>query len=105
MCIPSPSVKSIETFDEETIRQKAIFFEKNVSSYQKSVNEASVNLCLKNPSLLFMKRGDLFNMAKEKVHEDGYNYKEKVVPPNVPLLLMKVHLKDQRSIQQSACRE
>ena len=64
VCIPCPSIKSIETFDEETIRQKAVFFEKNVSSYQNSVNEAGVNLCLKNPSLLFMKRGDLFNMAK-----------------------------------------
>ena len=76
MFVPSPSVKSNNTLDEETIRKKAIFFEKNVTSYQKSVNDASVNLCLKNPSLLFIKRGDLLNMAKDKVHEDGYNYKK-----------------------------
>ena len=47
MRIPSLNIKSTETIDEETIRQKAVFFEKNVTSYQKRVNEASVNLCLK----------------------------------------------------------
>lgn len=57
MYIPSPSVQSNDTLNEETIRKRAVFFEKNVTSYQKSVNEASVKMCLKNPSLLFMKRG------------------------------------------------
>ena len=74
MYIPSPSIKSNETLNEETISQKAVFFEKSTSC-QKCVNEASVNLCLKDPSLL-MKHGDLFSMAKDKVHEDGYNYKK-----------------------------
>ena len=53
MCIPSPHIKSNKTLTEETIRQRAVLFEKNVTSYQKSVNDASVDLCLKNPSLLF----------------------------------------------------
>lgn len=76
MHIPSSSVKSNVEMDEDTIRKNAIFYEKNVTDFQRRVNDASIELCLKNPSLLFLKRGNLLNMAKDKVHEDGYNYKK-----------------------------
>jgi len=69
-------------FDTEQIKQKAVFFGKtdNLTQYQKQVNLASIELCLTSPSLLLGKRGDLLALAKDKVHEDGYQYKrERVV--------------------------
>lgn len=50
--------------------------EDKLTEYQKRVNQASIKLCLKNPSLLMGKKGDLMRMAQDKVHDDGYVYKK-----------------------------
>ena len=64
-------------FNTEQIKQKAIFFGSDkLTEYQKKVNLASIELCVKTPSFLLGKRGDLLMLAKDKVHEDGYQYKK-----------------------------
>lgn len=63
--------------DTESIRDKAkIYTKANLSDYQKRVNDASADLCVRNPSLLLGKKGDLFKLAQEKVYQDGYQYKK-----------------------------
>ena len=66
--------------DTESVHSRAKIYasinEDKLTEYQQRVNQASVDLCLKNPSLLMGKKGDLMKMAQEKVHDDGYQYKK-----------------------------
>ena len=63
--------------DTESIRDKAkIYTKANLNDYQKHVNSASADLCVRNPALLLGKKGDLFKLAQEKVYQDGYQYKK-----------------------------
>ena len=47
-----------------------------LTDYQKRINDVSYSLCLGNPSLLLGKKGDILDLARAKVHEDGYIYKK-----------------------------
>ena len=49
---------------------------KPLTKYQQAVNMASYQLCKDDGSLL-MNRGKLLSLAREKVHNDGYNYSKK----------------------------
>ena len=53
--------------------QSKIFRCENQNSYQKAVNAAALDLCKKDGSLL-VKRGKLFELARRKVNDDGYDY-------------------------------
>jgi hypothetical protein len=71
-------MKAIE-IDLDSIRNEARIYtseDDKLTEYQKKVNQASIDLCGKNPSLLLGKKGDLMKMAQDKVHSDGYNYKK-----------------------------
>ena len=58
------------------MREKSAIYTKNPNDYQKAINNASFNLCYNNPSLLLENKGTLLEMAKKRVHEDGYCYKK-----------------------------
>ncbi|CEP07764.1 hypothetical protein [Parasitella parasitica] len=45
-----------------------------LTSYEEAINRASTQLALENP-LLISKKGDLFDLAKKKLLEEGYHYK------------------------------
>lgn len=44
-----------------------------LTKYQQAINKASVELCQDNPSLVFQ-RNKLFEGARRKVREDGYDF-------------------------------
>jgi len=46
-----------------------------ITQYQKQINQASEELCMKNPSIL-CDRKLLLESARERVHEMGYPYKK-----------------------------
>ena len=50
---------------------------KQLTKYQEAINEASYSLC-KNDGSLLMNKGKLLQLAREKVHNDGYNYAKRV---------------------------
>ena len=50
---------------------------KRLTKYQEAINEASYSLC-KNDGSLLMNKGKLLQLAREKVHNDGYNYAKRV---------------------------
>ncbi len=62
--------------DELTVQDKSTIFTKNPTNYQKAINAASFQLCRANPSLLLQTKGKLLELAKQKIHEDGYCYKK-----------------------------
>lgn len=64
------------TIDKNVIKEQSIIYTKNPNRYQKAVNDATYQLCLENPNLLLEKKGDLLEMARQRVHEDGYCYKK-----------------------------
>ncbi|KAI8642536.1 hypothetical protein BD408DRAFT_416396 [Parasitella parasitica] len=69
---PAPSTR-------EFIILNATIYGKNTSnrpltSYEEAINRASTQLALENP-LLISKKGDLFDLAKKKLLEEGYRYK------------------------------
>ena len=71
-------MKAVE-IDLDSIHNRAKIYtssDDKLTEYQKQVNQASIDLCAKNPALLMGKKGDLMKMAQEKVHSDGYNYKK-----------------------------
>lgn len=47
---------------------------RQLTSYEEAINNAALQLALENP-LLISKKGDLFDLAKKKLLEDGYRYK------------------------------
>lgn len=57
-----------------------------LNSYKKCINAAAYKLALGNPTLL-CNRNELFTNARNRVHDDGYQYKKgqsrsiQVVPP------------------------
>ena len=62
--------------DSEEIKKAAIIYKKEpLSMYHLRVNEASQEICLRQPSLL-RNRGKLLVLAQEKVHETGYAYRK-----------------------------
>ena len=58
------------------MREKPAIYTKNPNDYQKAINNATFNLCYNNQSLLLENKGTLLEMAKKRVHEDGYCYKK-----------------------------
>ncbi|KAI8144449.1 hypothetical protein BJV82DRAFT_607377 [Fennellomyces sp. T-0311] len=62
----------------EVIISHATIYGKNsnrpLTSYESAINEAAVQLALDNPSLL-VNKGNLFEMAKRKLLDSGYQYK------------------------------
>lgn len=60
-------------------QQSKIFgkdMDRNLSEYEKQINAASLLLCQENASLLSYRKR-LFELAKQKIDADGYNYKKK----------------------------
>ncbi|KAK4516418.1 uncharacterized protein ATC70_011390 [Mucor velutinosus] len=66
------------TSTKEFIIANATIYGKKTSraltSYEEAINRASIQLALDNP-LLISKKGDLFDLAKKKLLEEGYHYK------------------------------
>ena len=58
------------SIDEKKKKEKSAI---NANNYQKAINNASFSLCFNNLALLLETKGE---MAKKKVHEDGYCYKK-----------------------------
>ena len=62
------------------IEEHATFFHKTetrqITEFQKRVNEAAKELCMKCPSRIKGKRGELLTMAREKVAKEGYQFKK-----------------------------
>ena len=50
--------------------------ESKLTPYQKVINKAAFELCLDNPKLM-NDRGELLNLSRNKVDEEGYAYKKK----------------------------
>lgn len=70
------SVVTVE-MDLETIRKDSVIFQggkKPLSTYQSSMNDVSLKLCLDDPTLLAAK---LLALARQQVHSEGYQYKKK----------------------------
>ena len=64
------------TVDEHVVREKSTIYGKSPNDYQRAINNASFKMCLSNPSLLLENKGTLLEMARKKVHEEGYCYKK-----------------------------
>ena len=65
--------------DSVTMREKARIFTKQdrrqLSEYQKAINTAAGEICIRNPTLL-VNRGELLNLARDQVHKSGYKFKK-----------------------------
>jgi hypothetical protein len=65
---------------QEEILQKATIYSKEstrpLTNYQKEINKASQTLCLQNPGLLHIKRLELIQMARQKILDDGFQFKK-----------------------------
>ena len=66
---------SCNELNEEAIKKSSEIFQGKwkLTDYHKLINDASFHLCQGNPALLLGKKGDNFELARAKVHEDGYN--------------------------------
>ena len=72
------SVATVEV-DVKKIKEQSVIYKKCAdlcSIYEKTINDASLKLCLDNP-LLLQERGKLLSLAREKVHAQGYQYRKK----------------------------
>lgn len=68
-----------------TLRNSQIFgkdVDRPLSEYEKQINAASLQLCQENASLL-SNRKKLFQLSKQKIDADGYNYKKKTLRSKV----------------------
>lgn len=67
-----------DTQQRATIASHAVIYGKNsarpLTNYELSINRASIEFALQDPSLLINK-GRLFDLAKKKLLEQGYQYK------------------------------
>ncbi|KAI7899239.1 uncharacterized protein BX663DRAFT_521912 [Cokeromyces recurvatus] len=65
----------------EFIQSNSIIYGKNknrrpLTAYEEAINHASLQIALENPLILISKkRGDLFDLAKKKLLDEGYRYK------------------------------
>ncbi|KAI8328410.1 hypothetical protein BD560DRAFT_379331 [Blakeslea trispora] len=62
---------------EFIVHHAVIYGKKNnrpLTSYEEAINRASLQLALENP-LLISKKGDLFDLAKKQLLQEGYRYK------------------------------
>ena len=71
---------SLSAKSEDYIREQSKFYGRNpkgkqITEYQKRVNEASEALCLSNPDLL-ADRNLLLDTARESVNASGYQFKK-----------------------------
>jgi len=66
-----------ESYKQQITQQAAIYKtdKRDLKDFEKRVNSAAAELCLKDLSLL-KRRGDLLEMARKKVAEDGYVFKK-----------------------------
>ena len=64
--------------DLEKIRLESVIYKgtDGLTSYQRAMNQASLKLCLDNPTLT-KERGRLMTLAREWEHQDGFQYKKK----------------------------
>ena len=65
--------------DPEKLREDSVIFQgegRPLNSYQHAVNDPALKLCLDDPSLV-KQRGKLVSLAREQVHNEGYQYKKK----------------------------
>ena len=75
----APVERSLNEEVRQEITDQAIIFQKStnrpLSDFQLHVNEAAIELALAQPSLV-RKRGELLEMARKKVADDGYCFKK-----------------------------
>ncbi|OBZ91247.1 hypothetical protein A0J61_00698 [Choanephora cucurbitarum] len=79
---PPPSTtlvdNTVSTLTKEFIVNNSIIYGKKnnrpLTSYEEAINRASLQLALENP-LLISKKGDLFDLAKKQLLQEGYRYK------------------------------
>ena len=75
----APVERSLNEEVRQEITDQAIIFRKTtnrpLSDFQLRVNEAAIELALAQPSLV-RKRGELLEMARKKVADDGYCFKK-----------------------------
>ena len=64
-----------EVPDNEVITSAKIFRADRPTAYQQRINEEAGKLALKNPGLL-TKRGELLDLARQEVVDQGYNFKK-----------------------------
>ena len=64
-----------ESYRQQIAEQAALFTKPELKDFQKKVNAAATELCLKDLSLL-KRRGELLQMARKKVADDGYIFKK-----------------------------
>ena len=66
-----------KNFSHEKIREMAIIYKKEskrpLTSYQRRINEAAQELCIKNPGLLH-KRKLLMEEARQKILDEGFQF-------------------------------
>ena len=64
---------------EERIREDSKIYRKDdkrpLSAYQKAINCAAGNICVRDPTML-TKKGELLALAKEQVYESGFQFKK-----------------------------
>ena len=64
---------------EERIREDSKIYRKDdkrpLSAYQKAINSAAGNICVRDPTML-TKKGELLALAKEQVYESGFQFKK-----------------------------
>ena len=65
---------------EQVIEEFATFIRstetRKITEFQKRVNEAAKELCMKCPGRMKAKRGDLLALARKKVANEGYQFKK-----------------------------
>ena len=67
---------NVKLVSEKIKTDSVIFKGSALSKYQSARNEASLKLCLEDPTLI-NDRGRLIEQARQQVHDDGYQYKKK----------------------------
>lgn len=70
---------SVQLPRNEVLEKSRIFKKGNngtLINYQQVINNAAYELCLENPNLINSK-GELLNLSRVKVDEEGYLYKKK----------------------------
>lgn len=78
MCLPQKELPvKFESMDEEQIKSMATIYKKTtcrpLSEYQKRINQAAGEICLKNPGSL-QNRQKLLDSAREKIIEEGFQF-------------------------------
>ena len=66
--------------NKERIREESKIYwkddKRSLSDYQKAINGAAGDICMRDPTML-TKKGELLALAKEQVYESGFQFKKR----------------------------